>query len=69
MSVHNDLGLDVTIRFRMEEELKTKFAALARKKRKTVSQLMRETLWEIVDQDQKTGGQTDLPLNALEGHR
>lgn len=69
MSGHNDLGLDVTLRFRVEEELKQKFAALARRKRKTVSQLMREKLWEIVDQDEKTGGQADLPLQVVEGGR
>lgn len=54
MQGHNeDLGLDATLRLRLEPELKVKVAALAKRRRQTASQLLREKLWQIVEAEEK----------------
>lgn len=65
MPGHNkENAMGALVKIRVESELKNKISALAKRKRKTPTQLMRETLWEIVDKDEKTGGQEELPLVA-----
>lgn len=59
---NNENSMGAVLKLRVESELKSKIADLAKRKRKTSAQLMRETLWEIVDKDEKNGGQEELPL-------
>ena len=65
---NNENALGSLLKFRVESDLKVKIASLAKRKRKTSAQLMRETLWEIVDKDERNGGQEELPLVEAE-HR
>lgn len=52
------------LKLRLEPELKEKIDVLAKRQRKATAQMLRETLWRIVEEDEKTGGQEILPLNA-----
>jgi predicted transcriptional regulator len=68
MKGHNDKPkLDTIIKLRVEPELKQKVEQLAKRGRKATAQLLRETLWRIVEEDEKRGGQEELPLPVATG--
>lgn len=64
VSGHTDLGLDELLRLRVEPQLKQRLAELARRRRKPTAQMLREILWEIVEHDERFGGQEELPLGG-----
>lgn len=70
MTGHNETKAKAAVlKLRIEPALKKRITELAERQRKTPSQLMREMLWQKVDQDEKTGGQEELPLIGTEHHR
>jgi predicted DNA-binding protein len=70
MEGHNDnLRFDAILKLRLEPDLKSKVAELAKRQRKTTAQLLREKLWQIVEEDEKRGGQEELPLAPVGGAR
>jgi predicted transcriptional regulator len=64
-----DLALDEVLKLRLEPELKEKVSKIAKRNRKATAQWLREKLWQIVEDDEKTGGQRELVLAAAEGGR
>jgi predicted DNA-binding protein len=68
MKGHTDVAaLDAMLKLRVEPELKEKLDGLAKRSRKATAQLLREKLWQIVEDDEKRGGQADLHLPVSNG--
>jgi hypothetical protein len=62
------LKMDATIRFRAEEDLKTKLELIAPLKRKRFAEFLREELWKVVERDAAliaASKSTQKPARAL----
>lgn len=66
MQGHIDEKLSAVLKLRIEPELKDRVTALAKRRRKTAAQLLREKLWQIVEEDERAA-QTELPLTGTHG--